>query len=82
MRKGRPKTFEVVLDDDFDLHVEKMIVAPGLDKFKRLEMMYEPAVRAMKMQEMEQEKFEARLRKLEKELKKLQKKLEEMVETD
>ena len=78
LRKGKTKTFDVELEDDFAMHREFMIRGPHVEEMKHLKRMKEPMIMKYKIQGMDQEKVEAKLEALEKEMKKLQKKLEEI----
>ena len=82
VRMGKTKVFEVELEDDFSMHRKIMIKGSPIDEMKRIEMMYEPRVKAYRLHGVEQEKLEAKMKALEKEMKKLEKKLEEIDKTD
>ncbi len=82
IRMGKTKVFEVELENDFAIHRQIMIKGPHMDEMKRIEMMYEPQIKAYRLHGMEQEKLEAKMKALEKEMKKLQKKLEEIDKND
>jgi len=83
LRMGAEKVFNVELDDDFDMDEEFIIRGgPFMEGAKHLEMMKAPQMKAYKLQDMDQERLEAKLKTLEKEMEKLQKKLEEMDKGD
>jgi hypothetical protein len=53
-----------------------------MEGMKHMDMMHQPQIREFKVQGMEQEKLEAKMKALEKEMEKLQKKLEKMEKGD
>jgi C-terminal processing protease CtpA/Prc len=79
LRKGKTKTFEVELKEDFAMHKEFIIKSPRMEGFKHLEM---PMYKEYRIPALEQEELEAKMKALEKEMEKLQKKLEKMEKND
>jgi C-terminal processing protease CtpA/Prc len=82
VRMGTQKVFEVELEDEFDMSREFIIRSPHKEGMKRIEMMGKPRIGEYRIQGMDQEKLEAKLKALEKEMQKLQKKLEEIDKND
>ncbi len=79
LRNGKTKVFEVELEEEFAMHNEYIIKGgPHMEHYE----MRAPQMKAIKIQGMEEEKLEAKMKALEMEMEKLQKKLEEMDEKD
>jgi len=82
MRMGAEKVFDVELDDDFDMSGEFIVRSPHMEGARHLEMMNAPKFKAYKLQDMDRERLEAKLKVLEKEIEKLQEKIERMDKND